>query len=182
MHSMKSKSKKYLFTAALFALAAAVLYSFLFLQIKQKNRHISALLHTIEQSATEEQRLVSLKMLVSETVSMREKLGSYRVAKDDAVAFISELEALGREIGLAVTTISVEVSPREGAHDGSENLRLVLRFEGGWGDVVRYLGLLELLPVEGSIEQALLTRKSTEDKASPSLWRGDATLVVLKET
>lgn len=175
-------SKTNLLIAALLALAAAVFYAVLFAQIKEKNEHVSALQNAIEQSAEREQRLVSVQKLVFETAALRKKLADYRIAKDNAVSFIAMLEKIGRETNLAVTIASVEVVPRAGADAAAaENLRLVIRFEGGFADTVRYLGLLELLPVESQVEQALVSRTSSGDGKNAPLWRGDATLLALKE-
>lgn len=179
MHPINKTSRNHLLVAALLALAAATVYGVFFAQVKEKNEHISALTNAIAQSAEQEQRLLSVKALVFETAPLREKLAGYRIAKDDAVSFITGLETLGRETNVSVTIASVEVAPRTA--EGVENLRLVVRFEGSWSDVVRYLGLLELLPLEGRVEQALIARKSAGDEKNPSLWRGDATLLMLKE-
>lgn len=180
MQPIASKSKKFLLSVALLATVAALAYSVLFGQVKKKNERISARLNDIEQSAKQEQLQSSIKQLLAETAPLREKLTGYRIAKDETALFIELLETVGREVDVLVTIESVEVVART-ASPAAEDLRLAVRFEGDWQRVVRFLGLLELLPVEGRVEQALISRKREGSGTQTSQWRGDVTLLALKE-
>lgn len=180
MQPIASKSKKFLLSAALITVVAALAYSVLFVQVKKKNERISTLINDIEQNAKQESVQNSTKQLLAETAPLRRKLAGYRIAKDEAASFIEMLETVGRSVGVLVTIESVEVAART-ASPPAEDLRLAVRFEGHWQSVVRFLGLLELLPVEGRVEQALISRKSEGSGTRASLWRGDVTLLALKE-
>lgn len=177
---LQSNSRKILIAAASFAALAAFTYGALFWGLKKKNERVSVLINQIEQNAEQETALTSLKKFVAETATLREKLPGYRVSADGTASFIETLEALGRETGAAVAIESVERVKRP-ASDTAEDLRLAIHFEGGWQTVVRFLGLLELLPSEIKIEQAFLSRKAAlGEKTASSLWRGDVTLLALK--
>lgn len=177
MRPITKMSVRVLVGAACCAALSAVAYGALFAGVKQKNEQISRLVNDIERRAEEERLLVSSKALVAETAPLREKLSNYFVAKDETVSFIGQLETLGRESGVAVAIASVEAAPHDSS-EVAENLRLSVTFAGAWQAVVRYLGLLESLPLEARVEQAALSRALT---AGASEWRGDVTLLVLKE-
>lgn len=145
----------------------------MFAKVKAKNERISALHNKIEAEAAEENFLTSVKTLVNDTAVLREKIQDFTVAAEGAVPFIELLESTGREVGVAVSIESVNPVALPNA-TAVETLRMQVTGVGAWAGVVRFLGLLELLPFEVSVEQVAV---SIGEKDA---WRLDATVTVLK--
>jgi len=171
------KSKELLIITLLLNLAAIGWYGFLFWKIKEKNEHISDLSNKIEAEVSAEQAIHDKKALVEDTAALRGKLLSFILGSREAVSFIEFLEKTGANIGVRTSVESV--SAREHPElSGMEELRLKLRSTGSWPAVVRFLGLMELLPYEADVDQIVMSRAEFE---GGDLWRADFTLAVLKE-
>ncbi|MDO8623741.1 MAG: hypothetical protein Q7R54_00045 [bacterium] len=162
--------------ALLLNVAAFGLYGALFAQMKAKNEHVSELANEIEAGSSAEQALHSVKTVVSETALLRGKLQGYIVPKDGAVPFIELLESTGRDAKVTVTIVSVE-EPELAGREDVDTLRITLRGAGSWREITRFLGLLELLPVESKVEQVTISHGGQEESRP---WAIDATVTALK--
>jgi len=151
-------------------------YFFLFINVKAKNEHVSSLVNAIETESVAESTQRSTKVLVAETSKYRQKLKGYLVGKDNAVSFLEFLEREGSDVGV---TVKIESVVPSALTDGDvEELRLSVKASGQWAEVVRYVGLLELLPFQSRLEQLVV---STSEKAEDGPWNAQVVLVVLKE-
>ena len=176
IQTISRKNKELLAVTLLLNVAAIGLYAFLFTEIKAKNEHTSGLINQIEAETKEEQTQNSVKALVAETTSLRNKLKSYTVEKEGAVSFLELLERIGGEVGVSVAIDSVEKSELPAAPQ-TEQLKIALKADGTWSGIVRFLGLLEFLPYEARVEQVAVGRTAT--KLEP--WRISLSLIVLEE-
>lgn len=170
-------SKELLAVTILLNLAAIGWYGFLFAEVKAKNENTSNLVSRIRIETAEGNTLHSKKALVAETASLRKELTSYFVASEGAVSFIELLETMGDEIGVQVTVESIntnELAPSAQA----EELKLTLQATGMWPAVVRFLGLLELLPYKTDLHQVVMSRA---DFTRGGYWRAAVSITVLKE-
>ena len=171
------KSKELLTITILLNIAAIGWYGFLFAEIKAKNEQVSELMNQIEAEAGKESTLASEKALVAETVPLRDKLASYFVGKDGAVSFFEFLETTGNEVGVHVSIKSPSVSDLAELSQ-AEELRLMLVATGSWPAVVRFLGLLEMLPYEAHVEQVVVSKV---ESSGADAWQASLSLRVLKE-
>ncbi len=171
------KSKELLVVVVVLNVAVLCLYGFLFREIKLKNEHISTLINQIETEGTEESIHTRNKMLVTETATLREKLLEYTIGKDGTVTFIGLLEKSGREVGVEVLIDSVVPKEVVSSKD-VETLRFALKATGSWSSVVRFLGLLELLPYESDIENVVVSKS---ESVAESPWVVNLVLLVLKD-
>ena len=167
-----STSKRLLLLTALLSAGAAVLFGFLFFQIKSANERASELQNGIELQEKQESARKSVKAAVTETAALREKLNTFAVPKEGAAEFLELLESAARRIGVVPSILSASEEPMPDS-DKYENLRVILTASGAWEGVVRFLGALESVPYEAAVEQALL---SHTEKGN---WRIDATIRVL---
>lgn len=170
------KNKGLLAIVLLLNVAAVGWYFFLFIEVKAKNERVSDLVNRIDAETTAENLQNSVKALVAQTAPQRVKLNSYVIEKDGAVSFIELLERVGDDVGVAVAIESVERSERAET-PAVEELRLALKATGAWSGVVRFMGLLELLPYEARISQAALSKKDAKEDP----WHITLSLIVLKE-
>ena len=175
--SIGRKRKELLAITLLLNVAAIGWGYFLFMEIKEKNEHLSELANRIEAETAEESDIHYKKNLAVETATLREKLLSSTLAKGGAISFIELLEATGRDVG-ARTSIE-SVSTKDNAKlSNIEELRLALKVTGPWPAVVRLLGLLELLPYETELDQVVVSKVESPEEGS---WRADLLLTTLKE-
>ena len=133
----------------------------------------SELQNAIELQSKEEGVLKSIKALAQEIAPLYDKLNTSIVRKEGAAEFIELLESVGKRGGVTVTIQAVEKADHSTVNN-LESLKVTLSAIGSWESVVRFLGLLEFLPYQTSIEQAVLSRGDKD-------WRIDVSLTVLKE-
>jgi len=170
------KNIELLVVVLLLNIAAISCFAFLFRDVKAKNEHISSLVNQIEAEQSEENLQDSIKTLVAETTPLREKLANYFIGQEAAVSFLELLEQIGREVGATVEITSV--APSDIQQEDVESLRLMLQVTGEWSEVVRFIGLIELLPFEGKIEQVVVFKT---EAGSEEPWQADITFIALKE-
>ena len=175
MQKLVQNNRQIVIVIVILNVVAVACYLFVFLEVKKKNEHISSLANEIEVESTAESVQHSAKTLAAETAILRSKLKSFVIGEDAAVSFIEMLEVTARDIGAEVTIDSV--TPGSLDNPNVESLRLVLKIEGRWSEVVHYLGLLELLPFQSNVEQVLISHR---DKMGSDPWRADVTINVLK--
>jgi len=170
------RQRMLLITMVVITLLFSACYLFLFLKVKAQNEQVSSLVNDIETESVAESTQRSTKVLVAETSKYREKLKEYLVGKDDAVSFLEFLEREGSDVGVTVKIESVV--PSALTTEDVEELRLSIKASGPWAEVVRYVGLLELLPFQSRLEQLIV---SISEKQGDGPWSVQAVLVVLKE-
>ena len=176
MEDISKRNKELLIITAILAVVALALYGFLFLEVKRKNESISNLRNEIELQEKQEHLLRSVKTTADASAALRTKIDTYIVAQDGTAEFIEMIQAIGRRGAVAVTVDSVEAVALPAAKD-MEELRIVMHTEGSWADSIRFLGTLELLPVEHSFERVRIERPRASENVR---WRSDYAIRVLK--
>lgn len=174
---MGRKSTELLIITILLNLAAAGWYGFLFAEVKAKNENVASLLESIEADTAAGNTLHAKKDLVADTASLREELALRIVSKEGAVPFIELLETAGASVGARVSIESIRANELSGSPT-AEELELSLRITGTWASVVRFVGLLELLPYKAEVHQVLISR--TESSLGRP-WEARASLTAVKE-
>lgn len=116
----------------------------------------------------------SLEQLAAETAADRAELARFVLAEEDVAAFLSETERIGRALGLAVRTVSVEKRAVEGDAN-FEQLALQFEMVGPLDQVERMVGLFGSFPYRIVVERVALDRMMGE---GPEAWRATAHLIV----
>lgn len=174
---MGQKSKELLIITILLNLAAAGWYGFLFAEVKEKNETASTLSERTEAETAAGNTLHAKEALVAGTKNLRESLMSRIIPKEGAVSFIELLESAGTSVGARVSIESIRANELSGSLI-AEELELSLRITGTWASVVRFVGLLELLPYKAEVHQVLISRT----ESSPGHpWEARVSLTAVKE-
>jgi hypothetical protein len=168
------RNRELLVTVMLLNVVALGCYGVLFAQVKAKNENTSVLLNKIDAEATEAHLLASTKTLVSDTATLREQFRNFSVSREGVVPFIELLESAGKAVGVSVAINSVDTETLPGSTT-MEMLRVQVTGKGSWPDIVRFFGLLEFLPFEVALEQAIVS------SSEGVLWRLAVTFTVLKD-
>jgi len=137
--------------------AALSVFGTFFYMIIIKQKNVSSLSQELSTESKKEQRYRSLRRILADTVTDREKLNSYFVAPEKIVDFIEEIEALGTHTGAIVSFQAVNVK--------DTMLDLQFETEGNFSDTAYFLALLESLPIKLSFERLWITKRN-------ALWDG----------
>ena len=175
-HTVSKKTKRLLGIALLLSAVAIGWYVFLFTEVKAKNESVSTLINDIEANETEEETHSSIKTIAAQTVEQRKALQNYTIAREGAVSFIELLERTGRNIGVDVTIATVRETEIAGSAT-FEHLTLALTAAGTWPRIIQFIGLLEFLPYEADITQAVVSKSGKQ----AGLWSLSLSLSALKE-
>lgn len=177
--------------AILFILNSVVfgLYYYLLMNIRRTDIDTSSKLTQINLETLKKEQLQSVKILLDETKTQRDKVNNLFVQMNDSVGFIEKIESLSETAGvkLIIDSVGIDTSKTK-IGSSTESIRLVVRAEGLWANVVHLLNILENLPFKVSFDTVVLNRISeslslTPSKAkekSPTYWNGSFSFGVLK--
>lgn len=170
-----SKTQTGTIMALLGVLILFVIYSTLFVVIKNKNNQISALQNQVDIEVRKDQRLHSIKQLIADLGKDIEQIDTYFVSEDGVVDFLESLEALGRVSGVSVGVNSVSVDESTDNSLPYEHMRIDFVARGSWRNVVQLVSLLETFSFGIVIERMQLERLP-----SSSSWQVNVSFTVLK--
>ena len=176
MSTISTKGKHWFLTASLAAFLGLALATGLYLKVLASTERSAALFSEIAKGERRIRSGVALQALARDTVPLQSALETRLIHQGGAADFIEKLEATGRNIGILVVTDSVE--PHALSLPQMEEIRVALHGTGAWEKVVRYLALIEELPVESRVLSAVLSRTG---KGVEELWRVDVVLSALQK-
>lgn len=174
------KSQKVFFTVLCANLLMVSIYSYIFIEIRQKNQLIIETSSAIETLTAQKESLKSVEKTVSETSSLREKIDKYFIPKDGVVQFLDSIESLGAGNNLAIKIVSVSVDPSSVSPDIFEMVNVRIEVSGAWSDAYRFAALVELMPFKISVGRVNLEKISVKGDKAGLLWKGSLDIGVLK--
>lgn len=177
--------------AILFALNLVVfgLYYYLLMNIRRIDIDTSSKLTQINLEVLKKEQLQSVKILLDETKIQRGKVNNLFVQMNDSVGFIEKVESLSETAGVKLIIESVGIDTLKAEVGSStESIRLAVRAEGLWINVVHLLNILENLPFKVSFDTVVLNKISESPSLTPSktkekstaYWNGSFGFGVLK--
>lgn len=160
---------------------------YLFANIKNIDKAVSARLTQTESAVKKDESLRSIKNLMNDTKKEREQIAGFFVQPNGTVDFIEAVESLGGMTGVKIEIDSVGVEAlKNKTASSAESFRLSLKTEGSWSNTMRLLSLLENMPYKISFEKVNLGKISggsgtnSGGEQAPSYWRGTFSFTVLK--
>ncbi|HEY4490262.1 MAG TPA: type 4a pilus biogenesis protein PilO [Candidatus Paceibacterota bacterium] len=169
-----SNTKKILFVALILNVLVWSAFIYTLLQIKAEQNRVKLLLSEVNSNAAKEENFKKIKNFLQENSILISEVDSYFVSSDGVVSFIEKLESLGRSFGLGTVIESVMVNSQNKT-DFKEELRITVRVNGSWTNVMNFVASAENLPYKVTIQRINLAR----DEEAKN-WRGALDLRVLK--
>ena len=170
-----SKTQTKTVVTTLLALVFVCAYGFLFVVIKTKNNQISILQNQVDVEIRKDQRLYSVKQLMTDLHEGFDKIDTYFVSNDGVVGFLENLESFGAMSGVYVGVNSVSVDGHIDDGLPYESLRVEFVARGEWRSVIQLISLLETTPFGITVERMQLERLEGSD-----YWRINTSFTVLK--
>lgn len=131
--------------------------------IKNKNRHISATVNTLENKIKEKENIDVLEKKMAELGDTHKRIGSYLVDTTRIDTFVEYLEKLGTDHNVILLVKSVEVPKGE-----KNKLTVSIDLKGSFSDVTNIIDLLENAPyniVLNSLSLNKVTRQEEGEEA-----------------
>ena len=139
-------------TLLLIVLTGSFLY--FFSVIKNKNKHISAVVISLNKKMSEKNNINSLEKKMVELVDTQNKISSYIVNPARVDIFVEYLEKIGDESGTTFLVKSVNVPKKE-----KNKIQVVVAIEGSFADVAKAVALLENSPYVISINSSFINKQ-----------------------
>lgn len=158
-------------SAIIFLVSVSVCVVFFWMVSKQKTVYIERTQERAEKQAYRDS-LQSLMRTLEDTKEERAALVSRVIKDDEVITFLSLIETLGKEQGIALTTNSLTVLP---VNDTFETLVIALTLEGTYSEMTSIIKLLEQLPYQSSVAKVTMSK----EKGS-GLWKGSLEVSVTK--
>lgn len=183
------KTRKNIIILIILNLAVFGLYYYLLVNIRQSNIDTSSKLAQINLETLKKEQLQSVKILMDETKTQRDKVANLFIQQDGSVGFIEMMESLGVTADVKLSIESVGISDSKNKIGSStESIQLVVKTEGVWTNVIHLLSMLESLPFKVSFDTVILNKipeapsltPSKIKKKSLSYWKGSFGFSVLK--
>ncbi|MFC1802020.1 hypothetical protein ACFLY7_01085 [Patescibacteria group bacterium] len=164
-------------------------YTLFLIEIQGKSQNIASILGKMR---TQNEKDVELKIIdrnLRETKVDRARINKYFISEDGqegVVGFIEDIEGLSESIGLSIDVNSLVLREKEGIQISKKRiqkssldiLRLNFSISGSWNKVVKFLGMLELVPVKINLSKAYFEKSTREDEVE--IWNGRFEIDVLK--
>jgi|GEM_PF-2798846 len=169
-----SKSSKgiSLIAATLAFVVAGGIFFYFYRTIGSVNAHIGELTAQVTQNSKKEEQLRSLKALFADTASQRGAVDTYFIGQDGVVPFLERLETLGKETGVDLEVSSVSVEKSDAPQAVLEKVPLTLSIAGSFTAVMRFINLLEKIPIPGELTLARLDRA---ESGKTFIWKASIT-------
>lgn len=130
---------------------------------------------TQKRMADEELQYTALQKLALETQEERTELEQYILTESEVINFLSLIERVGSDRGVAATTKAIAVSEIAGATQ-YELITINLELEGSLPRIQEVIDLYEHLPYQSSVERVTVDRSGGEE----GRWRSSLELTVTK--
>lgn len=164
----KTKTMRIGIAALALALAALGAVAGMLYALHVNGAALRATTQVFADRAAHEQTYSALSDALGETESARARVRSYVLhGEADTVTFLSEIDSLAGDVGVALNTTKLEVVPIEQSEYHA--LRITFEIEGGEEPVVRLISLLEALPYQSHVAQATLTRMPDGARAASTV-------------
>ena len=165
---MISRSKIILLVIILCDIAAIVGYYFIFQHIIGQTLTAASLTSTIDLSQQKNSRLSSLRTVVKDTESNRQKLSSFLLPNDSEISFVGQVEVMAQNDGLDIKTNSI--NSVAGSIDKTKTLQIQVTTTGTWTNILYFMNQIENLPYNIHINNFSFAKQSAVVKASGSSW------------
>lgn len=158
-----------------FILADVVLlgaYGYLLSVVNTKNLETADLYTASHQAASGQEKILGLGRILKDTEKDRNKLSEYFVTKTNPVAFIEQIEKIGKNAGvdLVVSTVSDTTKDNGG-------IQLSFSATGSFSSVYRLIALVESMPYKVTLRKADV-QMSGDQKDASGTWKGNFTVML----
>ncbi len=171
-------SKQIVGILSFFIVVLCVGYYFAFVDVQNKNKHISELQNSIDGQSKRDQYLMSIEHEVENAGGDIAVVNGSILGKDDDVKLIELLESTGRSDGLTVTIDSLVINDDSLTAKNLTTLDVTAKMSGSWSGMYAYLNQLESFPYTVRIEKFAMMK--TSDASAASKWQGVFEIRILK--
>lgn len=165
------KIKKLLAVFFLVDVVLLCVYGYLFFVITDKNKETAALYLTSHQQSSDKEKIQGLARMLKESENDRKKLSEYFVTKTNAVAFIEQIEKIGKDVGVGLTVNSVSDAAKD-----KGSIELSFSATGSFPDMYRLIALVESMPYKVTLKKMDMQRAG--DLKEGISWKGNFAVVL----
>lgn len=144
---MTKKTQIIALVALVLLLVSGIGLWFVSSEVTRIGRELTAAVQRIADQRAQEQQLSELITLIDATKVDRNELGQYLLSEADTITFLADIERIGVQQGVVLTTNSLAVTDKQGA----SILNVAFTMVGQEELVLRMLDILENLPYESSL-------------------------------
>lgn len=151
---MKKSNTNLILITSIILLVIITGFSIYFLNaIRNKNRHISAVLITLKKKIDDKQNVITLQKKMNELLDTNTKIDSYIVDTSRIDLFVGYLESLGISNNVILSVKSVDVLKNE-----KNKIFLGLSINGTFTNIMRTIVLLENSPYNMTIVSSYVNK------------------------
>lgn len=131
----------------------------------------SQVLTDLKTESIRETNSKEVKFLLEETEEERARIEDYFVDSASIIAVIEEIESLARRVNVNLTLRSANTNAE--TPNGPKTLQIDAKMEGKFGDVYRFLSLVERMPYKIFLERASMVTRTASIRTP---WEANVTI------
>lgn len=138
------------------ALASAAVPYWIFLRIEDSNNRSNEILQSIQGVIEQKAKLEATRNIFEETKTYRDKAETMFITQDGVVELANTLEKFGSQVGVETTIASLSNTSAD-PETGISQILANVRARGTWASMMKFVALIETLPLGFSFDQFSLT-------------------------
>ncbi len=140
-----------------YLLAASVVIALMLYEVSISGATLKERIAAIADNNAQVKAYTELSQLMADTQEERAQLQQYVLTEDQTSRFLTDMEALGAQLGVALDTVSLEVDEKKTTFS---NLLISFSVEGEEEPVKRMLRILESLPYHSTVQSLSFSRET----------------------
>lgn len=157
---MSHKAKIVFILSLIYLISTSVTLGWLAVEVRRVGAELNEYVTVIANKAAQKQAFSKLEELVDETEAERSQLRKYILSEEETISFLAEIEQIGIEQGVQLTTNSLQVL--EDAK-GNDSLSVNFGIQGREELVFKVMQILETVPYHSELRSVSFTRDIESD-------------------
>jgi|GEM_PF-1076526 len=141
-----------IFSSVIFIIFIAS-FVYFFNIIKNKNKHISAIVSALDKKVKDKENLEKLRSRASELEDLSNKINSYIVDTNKVDTFVEYLEKVGIDNGVSLVVTNVDIVKND-----KNKISVILNIKGDFSNIMKLLFYLEYSPYYISINSLSINK------------------------
>jgi hypothetical protein len=159
-------------------IAVALLFTFFFKAIKNKNEHISIAVTTLEEKMKEKENAILNASKVTEIKEIQSTINGYFVDPNKIDTFVDYLEKIGLNLGSNLLVNNIEIPPNT-----KNTISFKISITGTFQNVMRTVTLIENIPYQINVTRVYFNKKEKasipDENVKPLIWQADVSFNIL---
>ena len=164
---------------------------YIFIILSSKNGGVVSLADQIKSVLEERKKQEILDTIIKDNKISIDKVISYFVTGDKVVSFIESIDTISKQSFVSANIDNIQTEDFPSSNSGTsttdnlskmQKLHITIKVEGSWGDLYKFLALLETIPYKTTIDSVSFNKNGVSKDTPGFPWSSQfiLTAIVIK--